>query len=72
MGAEIGGDLNHRSKREEMNHTQARLASRYISSGKPRTYGYRTRVGESAYQEKAAPQGQPRGSYSGRFAPVDG
>src|SRR5262249_24731074 len=48
------------------------LASRYISSRTPRTYGYRTRVGEYVYQENAAPLGQPRGSYSGRSGPTEG
>src|SRR5699024_9610863 len=48
------------------------LASRNISSRTPRTYGYRTRVGEYVYQENAAPRGQPRGSYSGRSGPTEG
>src|SRR6266545_2863678 len=48
------------------------FASRYISSSTPRTYGYRTRVGEYVYQENAAPRGQPRGSYSGESGPTDG
>ena len=48
------------------------FASRYISSKRPRTYGYLMRVGEYVYQENAAPLGQPRGSYSGESGPTDG
>ena len=35
-------------------------------------YGYFTRKGEYVYQEKLAPRGQPRGSWSGMSGPVDG
>src|SRR5699024_6652683 len=37
-----------------------------------RTYGYFTLTGLYVYQEKLAPRGHPRGSYSGKSSPVLG
>src|SRR6188474_738751 len=47
-------------------------AARNRSRRTPRTYGYRTLIGEYRYQLNEAPRGQPRGSYSGTSGPFEG
>src|SRR5699024_11687260 len=47
-------------------------ASDHKDNTEERIYGYLTRCGLYVYQEKEAPLGQPRGSYSGMPGPVEG